>query len=273
MPDPIVPAAGAVAPDAEVKSFLDGADAEASSQAAAAAAAAKPDAGKSETPEEKTARETEEKRILEADPATLNDADKAKRAPLEAAKEEKRLLETPKDKLSAEDQVKQAALLKAKEDAKAAKGAPEAYADFTVPDGVEVDKEMLDEFKTTAKKLNLTQEAAQELVSLQAKHMTRIAQSLENTFKEITNEWKKDLAKELGADYKKDQGYAIKAIDKLGTPELRKILNETGIGNHKELVKFFVRVGKLVSEDSLVPGSSGADGKSDAEKFYGNTMK
>lgn len=224
----------------------------------------------------KVAAEAENKRILDTEDANLSAEDLAKKPALVKAAEDKRLLETPKDQLSAEDQVKQAALLKAQEDekkAKEAKGAPEKYEDFKVPEGAIVNQPVLDEFKATAKELNLTQAGAQKLIDLQVKHMDSLVQSMQQSFQQIKDDWKADTIKTLGASAKTDLVSAGKAIEKLGTPELRKMLNETGVGNHKELVKFFVEVGKLVSEDKPVDGKNRVAAKSDAELFYGDTMK
>ncbi len=262
---PIAEEAAATAAAAAGKSLLDGGDPTVVVPAAAPA---------QETPEAKTAREADEKRILEADPTTLNDADKAKRPVLEAAKEEKRLLETPKKDLSVEDQAKQEKLLKAKEAAeKDKKGAPETYADFKVPEGVEVNQPVLDAFKVLAKKHNLTQEGAQELIDLQVKHVQGITEGLQKTFEDTKAEWKKEAIAALGADYKKELVFASRAIEKFGTAELRVFLNQTGTGNHKDLVNFFVAVGKAISEDHIVPGAEGSGQKSDSQLFYGDTMK
>jgi len=247
----------------EDKSLLDGGDASVAT---------------TQTPEEiaaaKAVAEAEDKRILEAKDEDLSAEDKEKKPALVKAKEEKRLLETPETDLSAEDKAKKAALIKARDDAaKAVKGAPEKYADFKVPEGIEINQPMLEEFKTTAKKHNLTQEAAQELIDLQVKHVKGISEGLLTTFNQIKTDWKKDTVTALGADYKKELVYAGRAIEQFGTPELRTILNQTGVGSHKELVKFFVKVGKAISEDKLVTGQQATGKKSDAELFYGDSMK
>jgi len=272
MPEQTAAEIAAAAAAKEEKSLLDGGDVEAGKEKPA-----------TQTPEEiaaakqaKEAQETENKRILETEDANLSAEDLAKKPALVKAKEEKRLLETPEADLSAEDKTARAALIKARDDAaKAAqaKGAPEKYSDFTVPEGVEVNQPMLEEFKTTAKELNLTQEAAQKLIDLQVKHVQGISEGLLKTFNETLTTWKKETVQELGADYKKELVYAGKAIDKFGTPELRVLLNQTGVGNHKELVKFFVKIGKAVSEDTFVDGKNRTGKKSDAELFYGDSMK
>jgi hypothetical protein len=273
MPEPTVaPAANEVKED---ESLLGGENkAEASGAAPAAAKTAE------EITAEKEAQAAEEKRILEADPATLNDAEKTKRTELESAKEEKRLLDTPKDQLSAEDQVKQAALLKAKEDARKlaqGKGAPEAYTDFTVPDGMKVNQPMLEEFKTIAKELDLSQEKAQRLIDLQVKHIQSFQDGLVETFNQTKKEWKEATIaalKEAGiVDYQKELIFASKAIERFGTPDLRKFLNQTGVGNQKEMVNFFLKVGKAISEDKLIDGKNKTGEKSDGALFYGDSMK
>lgn len=266
MPDPNEAAATEVK---EEKSLLDGGEVEAGKEKT-----------ETQTPEEiaaaKQAQEAEGKRLLEAKDEDLSAEDKEKKATLVKAQADKKLLETPDDQLSAEDKAKKAALIKAQDDAKKAaqgKGAPEKYADFTVPEGIEVNKPMLEDFKVLAKELDLTQEKAQKLVDFQAKYVKGIDAGLLKTFNETITTWKKETVQELGADYKKELVYAGKAIDKFGTPELRQLLNQTGVGNHKELVKFFVKIGKSVSEDTFVDGKNKTGKKSDAELFYGSSME
>lgn len=226
--------------------------------------------------QDKTALEAENKRILETEDAQLSAEDIAKKPALVKAVEEKRLLETPKEQLSAEDQVKQAALLKAQEDAKKAlaiKGAPEKYEPFKLPVDVVVNQPILDEFHTLAKELDLSQEKAQKLVDLQLKHVDSFAQTMQDEFQKIKDGWKADTKKALGTNLQADLVTAGRAIEKLGTAELRQMLNQTGVGNHPELVKFFIAVGKLVSEDTVVDGKPKTAIKSDAELFYGDSMK
>ncbi len=265
MPEPNATAATEVK---EEKSLIDGGEVEAGKEKSA-----------TQTPEEiaaaKQTQEAEEKRLLEAKDEDLSAEDKEKKAGIVKTKEEKRLLEAKDEDLSAEDKVKKAALIKAQDDAKKAaqgKGAPDKYADFTVPEGIAVNQPMLEEFKTLAKELDLTQEKAQKLVDFQAKYVKGVDASLLKTFNETLTTWKKETVQELGADYKKELVYAGRAIDKFGTPELRQLLNQTGVGNHKELVKFFVKIGKAVSEDTFVDGKNKTGKKSDAELFYGGSM-
>ena len=57
-------------------------------------------------------------------------------------------------------------------------------------------------------------------------------------------------------------------LDLFGTPELKTYLNDTGLGNHPDLVKAFVKIGKAMSEDGMVDGSNQGQ-RSAAEVLYG----
>jgi hypothetical protein len=68
-------------------------------------------------------------------------------------------------------------------------------------------------------------------------------------------------------------GSAAKALDLLGFPKgspLRVALNESGFGNHPEMIRLMAKVGKAIGEDSgFCPRSGRPDKKTDAELFYG----
>jgi hypothetical protein len=62
---------------------------------------------------------------------------------------------------------------------------------------------------------------------------------------------------EFGGDkFEESIAVARTAIAKFGTPELKQLLDEHGVGNHPEVIRFMVKVGKLTAED--VPGTTGA---------------
>lgn len=152
-------------------------------------------------------------------------------------------------------------------------GAPEEYADFTLPEGMEIDPDLIAEFKAEAKRLNLSQEDAQKLVDIQAKLAEKQGKAILEQHQKTVAEWAEQVKTELGADYKKELAFAAKAINKFGTPELREFFNATGIGNHPELVKVFINIGKQISEDAFVEGKTKTAPKSAAEILYGNTHK
>jgi hypothetical protein len=156
---------------------------------------------------------------------------------------------------------------------------PEKY-EFKAPEGMTIDEKALGEFTPVFKEIGLSQENAQKLVNAYAPYMKQMAEQASKeaveSYKTTVEGWKQETQKELGADAQQKMALAAKAINKLGTPALKEFLNETGFGNHKELVSFFVKVGSMLKEDSVVDGKSGTSSPSTdedrAKKLY-PTMK
>lgn len=155
-------------------------------------------------------------------------------------------------------------------------GPPEEYADFAMPEGVEVDAATLDAFKPLAKEFGLSQEQAQKLVDLYAGKQAAAAEAQAQAWREAQEQWVEQAKadKEIGgAKFEQNVATAKKALDKFGTPELFEALSLTGAGNHPEFVRFCARVGKAISEDTLVsPQSATGSPKSLEERMY-PTMK
>lgn len=153
-------------------------------------------------------------------------------------------------------------------------GAPEAYADFTLPEGMELDADVLGEFTAFAKELNLPQDKAQKLVDFQTKLATKQAEEYQAAAAKQGEEWAAAVKNdpELGGDnYDKSVASAVKVIQAFGTPGLRQLLTDSGLGNNPEMFKFVHRISQAISEDKFVlPGSQSSTGrKSNEEVFYG----
>lgn len=146
-------------------------------------------------------------------------------------------------------------------ESKPAEGAPEKY-EFVAPEGKEFDAEVIGQFSDIAKELNLTQEAAQKLVETMG---PKIAERQMAQVEMVRNEWAQQAQsdKEFGGDkLQENLAVAKKALDSFGTPELRALLNESGLGNNPEVIRFMFRAGKAISEDTFVGNSVGAGNKS-----------
>lgn len=135
---------------------------------------------------------------------------------------------------------------------------PESY-ELQMPDGIELDKASADEFTTIAKELKLDQAAAQKLADIAAKQAQRQVEAHTRLVESWVEQVKAD--KEIGGDkFDENLGIARKALDTFGTPELRDVLNASGLGNHPAVIKAFIKAGKAISEDRFVTGSpKGAD--------------
>lgn len=145
---------------------------------------------------------------------------------------------------------------------------PESY-ELKMPEGVQLDSAAAEEFTAIAKELKLDQAAAQKLADIGAKMATRQAEAHAQLVETWTEQVKTD--KEIGGD-KLDEnlGVARKAIDTFGSPELKALLNSTGLGNHPEVVKLAFKVGKAISEDRFVQGSPKGAETDMAKKLFPN---
>lgn len=161
-------------------------------------------------------------------------------------------------------------------------GAPETYADYTLPEGIEINETDLTEFNTIAKELNLTQDQAQSLVDLQSKraeaNSEAVKQALTDAFQKQQEDWVSELKadKDFGGDnLDKNVGLSVKVINKFGSPGLKAVLDSSGMGNNPEFIKTFNNIGKAISEDSLDPDNNqeAGTGKSVADKLYPNQGK
>ena len=155
-------------------------------------------------------------------------------------------------------------------------GAPEAYEDFTLPEGMEMDVEILGEFKNLAKELNIPQAKAQQLIDFQSQLASKQAEAYQAAVTKQAQDWAAEIKNDPeigGENYDKSVASAIKVIQSFGDPALTELLNTSGLGNHPALFKFCHRISAAISEDKFVlPGSQTTTGrKSNEEVFYGNS--
>lgn len=196
----------------------------------------------------------------QANDATAADASAATVAPAEAA---------ATDGSVQGDQVR-VADGKPQEQAKP-EGAPESY-DWKLEEGISIDDSGLNAFSAWAKENNLTQDQANGLLNkMAAASAERQSQAFESTVNEWISSSKSDS--EIGGpDLQKNLAVAKTAMEKFGTPELTKLLNESGLGNHPEIIRAFYRAGKAISEDRFVGGGRVPSASADPAKRLFPTM-
>lgn len=217
---------------------------------------------------QKTAQEAEDKRILEADVTTLSEEDKGKRATLETAKENKRLLDTPDDKLSEEDKPKKAELIKTNKAAEEGNKVPEKY-EFKMPEGVTLDQAMVDKITPVLKGMKANQADAQKLIDFHLEQINNAQTVKDDAFKKYVKDSYDETIKALGSDYKKQLAFVAKVRDKFLSKETQELLESSGLSNVKPFVLDLIKIGQLVSEDTVVEGTpGGGDNKSPAQKMY-----
>jgi len=158
-----------------------------------------------------------------------------------------------------------------KDDGAKAPEVPESY-EFTMPDGVQMDTAAAEELGSIAKELKLSQADAQKFADVGAKMVQRQAEAHQELVQSWVDAVKTD--KEIGGDkLAENLALARKTIDTFGTPELKAILNKSGMGNHPEIVKLAFKVGKAISDDGFVRGGNTTPQLSAAEILYPSMAK
>lgn len=147
--------------------------------------------------------------------------------------------------------------------------APGADAPLVVklPDGMQIDKGILDSFTGAAKELGLTGEQAQKLADSYAKAHGAATQKAEADRDATVKGWEDQIRQDKefgGVKLDASMAAAKRAIAQFGTPELKELFNSTGWGSHPEMFRFAARVGLALAEDSVA--GTGGSGETAADK-------
>jgi len=165
-------------------------------------------------------------------------------------------------------------------------GAPEGDYDLKAPEGRDFDKEAFDAVAPALKDMNLSNEGAQKVVDAYAEKVLpiieqRITDKIGEQQQIATAEFKKTWLDEAkkdpeigGAKWDESLHIAASVFDKVGLKEadpFRKLLEESGLGNHPDQIRFMRRVGQLLGEDKFERGEGDAnlDNRAPWDKVYG----
>jgi hypothetical protein len=135
-----------------------------------------------------------------------------------------------------------------------ASAAPAEWAPV-IPEGVTVDKQLLEDFTGWVKEAKIDGKNAQKLLDLQVKSQAAVAA----LHVETVTKWAEDTRADKdigGANFDTTIAAAKKAVDRFCSPGMKEILTQSGLGNHKEVIRAFSQIGKLIAEDRM-PGAPG----------------
>lgn len=150
---------------------------------------------------------------------------------------------------------------------------PEKY-ELKLPEGSLLAPEHVAEVSAFAKEKALTNDEAQAVLERENAVVASYVEGKNKETETEVNSWLEAVKtdKEIGGDsFAKNAELAKRVIEKFGSKEFKEALNSTGLGNHPELVRVFVRIGKQLAEDVLeLPGNPPVEEKSLAELLYPN---
>jgi hypothetical protein len=140
--------------------------------------------------------------------------------------------------------------------------APEKYEAFKVPEGYELDAKVDEEARGLFKGLGLSQDQAQSLVDLYAKHSAESADAPYKAWRDQQEAWRTEIKAdpEIGGKLDEVRTTVAKAIDGLGDPKLasdfREAMTYTGAGNNPAFIRAFYKLAQKVTEGGPVTGNN-----------------
>ena len=130
-------------------------------------------------------------------------------------------------------------------------GRPEKANDYQFGD----ENGELDGFREFAHDTGLTQDQADNILKLYGDIQEEQEESQQNSLDELRTNTTMELQKEWGKNFDGKMDYAKRAFAQFASPELSQLMDESGMGNHPEMLRVFAKVGELMGEDSLVVGT------------------
>ena len=154
---------------------------------------------------------------------------------------------------------------------------PDKY-EIKLPDGSPLDPAIVQEVETYAKANKLTNEQAQAVLNRDSATVANFIKSGQEKLKSDAGKFVTELKADPeigGENFTRSVEVAKRVVDSFATPKLKQILNETGLGNHPEIVRVFAKIGLNMSEDRFVQAGSATvkTERSAADRLFGNKKK
>lgn len=154
---------------------------------------------------------------------------------------------------------------------------PEKY-DLKLPEGSQLDASAVEKIASFAKERGLSNEQAQAV--LQRDHEAKASFEAANKpggedWVKRTADWEKAALadKEIGGSaeaLKANAELGRRVLSKFFPESMAKYLTDSGLGSHPDVIRGFVKIGKMMADDQLVvPGKDEGQKKSMAQIFYG----
>ena len=86
-----------------------------------------------------------------------------------------------------------------------------------------------------------------------------------------TQEKSAKAAAEYNAQVAENEAAVARAMRAFADEGFRKLMNESGLGNHPDVVRFVVKAGKAITDDRFIVGGNGGAAKKDlAHRMFPN---
>ncbi|MCK4501283.1 hypothetical protein KAU11_12355, partial [Candidatus Babeliales bacterium] len=158
--------------------------------------------------------------------------------------------------------------------------------EYTLPEGVEADvfgDEVLKDFQAQAKEQGFTQGQMDFLMKYEADRATSFPDDIKEYNSKIFSDGLATMKQEMGNQKATEMVTGAKAAMKLFADDsMVEFLDNSGLGDSPDLIRFFAKVGAAISEDSTVMPQGHGEGKADtpgardaaaAQKMYPSMAK
>ena len=160
-------------------------------------------------------------------------------------------------------------------------GKPEQYdySDVQLPTNYGYDEALLNEFNELAAKYNLSQKSANELMSMAVKLTqltdSNISKAQAEQHRQTIENYKRTLINDSeigGTNFDKTMKTANIAYTQFADEEVQKLLQETGLNCHPQVVKMFYNIGLKMQNDFIYGANAAAVQKENREDILFPTM-
>lgn len=140
-------------------------------------------------------------------------------------------------------------------------GAPEAYADFSIPEGHTLDAATIESATPIFRELGLSQDQAQKLVDFYSTQVGKINAENEGYMETMRTQWREELKADKDIGGKLDQvkveiGRAIDRLPPTVREPFKEAMNLTGAGDHPAVIKAIHAFASLIGEGTHVTGNA-----------------
>lgn len=144
------------------------------------------------------------------------------------------------------------------------------YAEIVLPENSLLSAQTLEAFKQTAADINLPAGALTQWLSREENRLAAAAEQAQQAQQTQLENWARQTQAAFGPQWQEEVSKAVRAADAFGGPQLRQLLEETGLGNHPVIVRTFHAVAQRICED-VTPGgaSSATTDKTFTQALYG----
>lgn len=151
---------------------------------------------------------------------------------------------------------------------------PIEYADFAVPEGMQLDADQMNQFKAIAAASKLPQEAAQQMVDMHVAEMKKAQEAPYRAWNELQTKWRDEVKNDPvigGANLEKNLAATKAGLQSLlgnDAPKFFEALNITGAGNNPDIVRGLMKAAAPHAPATPIGGNPGGGTKSAGATLY-----